>query len=320
MTARNQHARPCNAGCAGYAGGDCERTGRGGGSKTTPKSGSLPALSLPKGGGAIRGIGEKFSANPVTGTGTMTIPINASPGRSGFGPDLALTYNSGTGNSPFGFGWSMSLPSITRKTDKGLPQYQDDQESDIFILSGAEDLMPALVYADGQWTRDVTPARPVYGNQYAIHRYRPRVDSLFARIERWVNLADPQDTFWRSITKDNITSWYGKTAESRIADPADATHVFSWLICESYDDKGNVISYEYKPVDPLEGDNMTGRRRQSEHTSCNRTGFWTTDVWPSIDDGVTTLIGAIRVAQNVFPACPLPNTTRYPPTSSTTGI
>ncbi len=219
------------------------------GADATPGKGSLPVLSLPKGGGAIRGIGEKFAANPVTGTGAMTIPVSASLGRSGFGPELALTYNSGTGNGPFGFGWSMAMPSITRKTEKCLPQYQDDQESDIFILSGAEDLMPALVYAAGQWTRDVTPTRSLYGNQYAIHRYRPRVDSLFARIERWVNLADPQDTFWRSITKDNVTSWYGKTAASRIADPADATRVFSWLICDSYDDKGNVVSYEYKPED-----------------------------------------------------------------------
>ena len=27
-----------------------------------------PSLSLPKGGGALRGIGEKFAATPVTGT------------------------------------------------------------------------------------------------------------------------------------------------------------------------------------------------------------------------------------------------------------
>jgi hypothetical protein len=33
---------------------------------------SAPTLSLPKGGGAIRGMGEKFAANPVTGTGSMT--------------------------------------------------------------------------------------------------------------------------------------------------------------------------------------------------------------------------------------------------------
>ena len=88
-----------------------------------------PQLSLPKGGGAIRGIGEKFAANPVTGTGSMTVPIATSPGRSGFGPQLSLSYDSGAGNGPFGFGWSLSLPSITRKTDKGLPRYRDAEES-----------------------------------------------------------------------------------------------------------------------------------------------------------------------------------------------
>src|ERR671924_2255739 len=84
-----------------------------------------PTISLPKGGGAIRGIGEKFAANPVTGTGSMTVPIATSPGRSGFGPQLSLSYDSGSGNEPFGFGWNLSLPSITRKTDKGLPKYRD---------------------------------------------------------------------------------------------------------------------------------------------------------------------------------------------------
>ena len=65
-----------------------------------------PAITLPKGGGAIRGIGEKFAANPVTGTGSMTVPIATSPGRAGFGPQLSLSYDSGAGNGPFGFGWS----------------------------------------------------------------------------------------------------------------------------------------------------------------------------------------------------------------------
>src|SRR3954464_4393454 len=92
-------------------------------------SNSAPAINLPKGGGAIRGIGEKFAANPVTGTGSMSVPIATSPGRSGFGPRLSLTYDSSAGNGPFGFGWSVSLPSITRKTEKGLPQYFDTEES-----------------------------------------------------------------------------------------------------------------------------------------------------------------------------------------------
>ena len=114
---------------------------------------SAPSINLPKGGGAIRGMGEKFGANPVTGTGSLTVPIATSPGRSGFGPQLALSYDSGAGNGPFGLGWNLSLPSITRKTDKGLPKYFDAEESDIFILSGAEDLVPVLINNKGRWER-----------------------------------------------------------------------------------------------------------------------------------------------------------------------
>src|SRR5881296_3861249 len=115
----------------------------------------VPSIALPKGGGAIRGIGEKFAANPVTGTGSMTVPIAVSPGRSGFGPQLALSYDSGAGNGPFGLGWNLSLPSITRKTDKGLPRYFEANESDVFILSGAEDLVPVFRQdSKGNWVRD----------------------------------------------------------------------------------------------------------------------------------------------------------------------
>jgi hypothetical protein len=70
-------------------------------------------------------MGEKFAANPVMGTGSMTVPLVTSPGRSGFGPQLSISYDSGAGNGPFGFGWALALPQITRKTDKGLPRYDD---------------------------------------------------------------------------------------------------------------------------------------------------------------------------------------------------
>ena len=214
----------------------------------SPGNLQIPNLTLPKGGGAIRGIGEKFTANPVTGTGSLSVPIAISPGRSGFGPQLALSYDSGAGNGPFGIGWSLSLPAITRRTDKGLPQYRDADESDVFILSGAEDLVP--VYRknpDGSWALDPRGTL-IYDeesrNGYSVKRYRPRIEGLFARIERWTRLIDG-DTHWRSISKDNILTVYGGTPESRIADPANGSRVFSWLMCQSYDDKGNAIVYEY---------------------------------------------------------------------------
>lgn len=78
-----------------------------------------PSISLPKGGGAMRGMGEKFAANPVTGTGSMTIPIAASPGRSGFGPQLSLSYDSGAGNGPFGL--ISPFPPSPAKPTKDFP-------------------------------------------------------------------------------------------------------------------------------------------------------------------------------------------------------
>ncbi|MCB0039619.1 MAG: VCBS repeat-containing protein, partial [Caldilinea sp.] len=230
-----------------------------------------PAVQLPKGGGAIRGMGEKFAANPVTGTGSMSVPIATSPGRSGFGPQLSLSYDSGAGNGPFGFGWNLSLPSIARKTDKGLPRYLDGGEiqpdSDVFILSGAEDLVPMLVQKDSKWVREEVAPQALNGKTYRIGRYRPRIEGLFARIERWTNQADPADVFWRSISKDNVTTWYGKTAESRIIDPADQTRIFSWLICQSYDDKGNAIVYEYAPEDDRGVDRSQANERNRVRTA-----------------------------------------------------
>jgi len=35
----------------------------------------IPFISLPKGGGSIRSIGEKFGVNPATGTGSISVPF-----------------------------------------------------------------------------------------------------------------------------------------------------------------------------------------------------------------------------------------------------
>jgi Salmonella virulence plasmid 65kDa B protein/Insecticide toxin TcdB middle/N-terminal region/Insecticide toxin TcdB middle/C-terminal region len=220
---------------------------------------SAPSITLPKGGGAIKGIGEKFAANPVTGAGSMSMPLATSPGRSGFGPQLSLSYDSGAGNGPFGFGWSLSLPQITRKTDKGLPKYLDAEESDVFVLSGAEDLVPVLVKQGDSWVAEKLNPRTVDGKKYEIKRYRPRIEGLFARIERWTEI-DTGEIHWHSISRDNILTIYGRDNNSRIFDPAEIPdsgnideakpkRIFSWLICETRDDKGNAVLYQYKEED-----------------------------------------------------------------------
>jgi hypothetical protein len=168
----------------------------------------LPSVTLPKGGGAIRDIGEKFSVNAATGTGRIVVP-------------------------------------------------------------GAEDLVPVL---DANGVRKhLRPPRTVHGITYDISFYRPRTEGLFSRIERWVAL-DTGVTHWRTISRDNVTVLYGYDAASRIADPNDATKIFSWRISRSWDTKGNVAAYEYGAEDSAGIDSTAAHEvNRSKSTRGNQT-------------------------------------------------
>ncbi len=186
--------------------------------------------SLPKGGGAIRGIGESFQPQEFTGTAGLSIPVHTSPCR-GFKPRLSVDYSSGAGNGVFGLGFALSIPNIARKTSKGIPRYDD---SDTFLLSNAEDLVPIR-------RTDLAAANL----NYSVMRYRPRTEGLFARIEHWRDKTSA-NSHWRVVTGDNVTSIYGRDPEARICDPDNPDHVYQWLLQETFDAKGNLVVYEYK--------------------------------------------------------------------------
>lgn len=198
----------------------------------------IPSISLPKGGGAIKGIDEKFTVNAINGTSSFSIPLPISPAR-GATPSLSLSYNSGAGNGIFGLGWTLGLSSIKRKTDKGLPQYLDSVDSDTFLFSEAEDLVPVL-------TNNLKiDERSSPNGDFLVRFYRPRIEGLFARIERWTRKADGEIK-WRVITRDNITTLFGWSDGSRIADPENQGRIYEWLPEFVFDDKGNCCSYQYK--------------------------------------------------------------------------
>jgi hypothetical protein len=184
-------------------------------------------ISLPQGGGALHGIGEKFSPDLHTGTGNFTVPIGLPPGRNGFQPQLNLVYSSGSGNGPFGLGWSLSIPGITRKTSNGVPVYDDTR--DVFTLSGAEDLVP------------------VTGGLAGAPRYRPRTEGLFARI---LHHHDAGNDYWEVRSKDGLVSFYGSPGVAGqdpavVADPTNRSRVFAWKLTLTTDPFGNRIEYVY---------------------------------------------------------------------------
>lgn len=224
------------------------------GGKTKSNAIEIPSIALPKGGGAIKGIDEKFSVNAVNGTASFSIALPFAPTR-GTSPALSLSYNSGSGNGYFGLGWNLSLPSIKRKTDKALPKYFDNLDSDIFLFSEAEDLVPEFEKKNGEFLifngkyvileKDYPTAAPY---THRIRFYKPRTEGLFARIERWTEI-ETGIIKWRVITRDNTTTLFGWTTDSVIADPSDPSHVYEWLPEFVFDDKGNCSRYIYRAED-----------------------------------------------------------------------
>jgi hypothetical protein len=189
---------------------------------------SEQVISLPKGGGALHGISEKFSPDLFTGTGNFTVPIALPPGRNGFQPELNLVYSSGHGNGPFGLGWGLSIPGVSRKTSKGVPLFDDAK--DTFILSGVEDLVPVA---------DELPGAT---------RYQPRTEGLFARI---YHHRDASNDYWEVRSKDGLMSLYGTPGvigndPAVVAKPTDRSHIFAWKLTRTTDPFGNRIDYLYK--------------------------------------------------------------------------
>lgn len=182
------------------------------------------------------GAPEELDVDSFTGACTYRLPLRIPQGRDNFTPDLALTYNSSRRNSPFGWGWRMRVPNISRSVWPAMPKYSD--ETDIFTLAD-DQLVPALRVSGG-WIDD----RFTVG-EYVVQRFRRRYEGPHDRIERWTHQPSSQ-THWRVIDADNVTSQFGTNDESRVADPSDPTRVLQWLLTEQFDDRGNIIRYSYK--------------------------------------------------------------------------
>jgi RHS repeat-associated protein len=208
-------------------------------------------ISTPEGGGAMSGLGEKFSPDLFTGTGNFSVPIAVPPGRNGMQPALTLQYSSGSSNDVFGTGWNIGLPGVTRKTSKGIPVYND--KTDVFILTSPEDLVPVKI--EEEIVGGVTTQKTFY---------RPRTEGLFARIIR-VKTSDGQH-YWEVWSKDGMKSFYGTPAVSAendtctIADPEDRDKIYAWYMSRTVDPFGNEMIYEYERDlvigDPRSYDNL----------------------------------------------------------------
>ncbi|MBC3376872.1 toxin [Pseudomonas sp. SWRI92] len=190
------------------------------------------------GSASIAAIGNGLGPVGTRGAASIELPLPVSSARH-LTPAMALHYNSQSGNGTFGIGMQLSIPSITRKTLKGVPHYEDD---DVMVGPDGVDRWPDL---EGRTSRKV-------GDRiFAVVRYFPRIESTFDIYELWTCIDSLP--FWRVQGSNGELYCYGKSPESRIADPQAPSRIAEWLLLEEVSPLGEHIYYEYA-TDPAESD------------------------------------------------------------------
>lgn len=193
----------------------------------------------------IATIGKSWGAVGPTGEASLTLQLPLSAGR-GWNPQLSLSYSNQSGNGPFGVGWSLGIAQISRRTSKGVPSYTDDDE---IIGHDGEVWMPERDDSGAQKWRLESAYNGVDIGEHRVVRYYPRIETGYALRERWQSTASGSTPFWLVHERDGFLHIYGKTADSRRADPDDEQRVGAWLLCESMNAHGEHIWFEYRADD-----------------------------------------------------------------------
>ena len=170
----------------------------------------------------------------------MSVLSSLRPGVEASGPEAFTEHDSGAGDGHFRTGLvGTVIPSITRKTDKGLPRYLDGTMA-ADLLSGAEDfgsrgstLRASGCSQTGCGLLTGLPRSPLPASRQAFRPYR-----MLARC------GDSTNVFWRGISRDSVHCYYcvyycvcgmwidSRDPDSRV-DPDDPlTHIFQWMLYE----------------------------------------------------------------------------------------
>ncbi len=188
-----------------------------------------------------------------SGTANLSYPIEIPAGRQGMQPNLALTYSSSGGNGWLGVGWDISIPSITVETRWGVPRYDSDYESEVYVYEGeqlvtfdsVENKFREMPHRTNQWTN-----RSTLGN---VEQFYPRKNETFDSIVRHGSV--PSDYWWTVTHKNGVIDYYGKYASDNSVNNncvlragADNTHgpIAHWALAESVDPFGNSVRYRYQ--------------------------------------------------------------------------
>lgn len=167
------------------------------------------------------------------GSASYSIPINVPPGTAGMQPDLALTYDSQSGNGSLGVGWGVSgLPIITRCpqtiAQDGVFGSLNFDANDRYCLEGKRLVPKNDVSYDG------------YGSDG--YEYRTELES-YSKIVSYGS-AGSGPAWFKVWTKDGAILEFGNTADSRV-EALGKSSVRVWAVNKRSDPRSNEVTYRY---------------------------------------------------------------------------
>ena len=180
-----------------------------------------------------------------SGTANLSYQLEIPAGRQGMQPNLALTYSSGGGNGWLGVGWDISVPSITVETRWGVPRYDYQKESEVYVYGGEQ-----LVEKDAAGNHLPMPHRTNQWRQRTSDtRFYPRTDEAFDSIIR--HGSTPQNYWWEAVDRNGITYYYGKSHNGEGVDNNsvlrdNSGNIAYWALTEMSDPHKNTVLYNYK--------------------------------------------------------------------------
>ncbi len=169
-------------------------------------------------------ISVQISQATQSGAATLSYPIALPKGRNGMQPDLALTYSSEAHNSWCGYGWSLALPSIDIDTRWGVPKFDQQYETEIYLINGEQTTLQ--------------PHRsPESIARQSNREFYPRVESAFSKIVRYGN--SPKNYLWEVTTKDGIVYEYRTVVKN------DEGNIIHWGLSKVSESHGDNVTYSY---------------------------------------------------------------------------
>ncbi|MCC5918585.1 MAG: hypothetical protein JJU02_14785, partial [Cryomorphaceae bacterium] len=186
-----------------------------------------------------------------TGEASINYPLTIPQGRNGMTPSLSLSYSSDGGSSWVGVGWNISFPMVSVETKWGVPEFDEEYESESYIFEGSSLTMQGdeAGYKPhrGNAPEQAPSLLPRSGSE---KRFFPKQMNRYQEITR--NGDIPMNYVWIKTTADQTKYYFGTEDGNSVDDDAvlrdDNDNIVEWYLKKVEDKWGNNITYNYKTI------------------------------------------------------------------------